>query len=117
MIKFPINPMPKVRMTGRSKFGNPRAKQCLEYQNQIANLARFTLPKFGKGLIGFKSLVFNRCGRPCDLDNLQKAFFDGLQYGEIFKNDNQIRALDGLRVNYVKDLKDSGIEFEIYALE
>lgn len=104
-----------MRMTGRSKWGDPRARACMEYQQSVATFARFErVPQFGKALVGFSKLRFVRCGRPCDSDNLEKSFFDGLQYAGVFENDSQIRAIDGLRVEYVKDQKEAMIEFEIY---
>ena len=111
-----INPKPKVRMTHRSKWSK-RARECLDYQESIAKLSvAFKFPKFEKNLIGFSRLIFRRCGRPVDLDNLVKSFFDGLEYGQVFKNDNQIRAIDSLKIEYVKDPKDAYIDFEIYQI-
>jgi len=115
--RFIINPMPKVRMTGRSKFANPRARACLEYQTQIATLAKFErVELFGSQLVGFSKLIFRRFGRLVDSDNLEKSFFDGLQFAGVFKNDNQIRAIDGLRVEYVDHPQKAMIEFDIYAI-
>lgn len=111
-----INPKPKVRMTQRSKWSK-RARECLDYQDDIAKLARaFRFPYFGKSLVGFSRLIFRRCGRLADNDNLLKAFQDGLQYGQVFDNDNQVRALDGFRIEYVKDPRDALIDFEIYKI-
>ena len=104
-------------MTGRSKFANPRAVECLAYQREIAQMAQYMrVPKFGKNLIGFSRLLFVRFGRPADADNIIKALWDGLQYGGIFDNDNQIRAIDNFRIEYTKDPKEAKIDFEIYIL-
>lgn len=113
--RFIINPEPKVRMTRGSKF-SARAKECLEYQDAIAKLAQYhKVPKFEKQDVIFHTITFVRAGRRCDIDNLLKAFFDGLQYGQVFKNDNQIRGFDCVRVIYLsaKDTIDPQIQFEI----
>lgn len=78
---------------------------------------KYRLPKFGKSKVGFAKLHFYRKGAEADVDNLQKSFFDGLQYYGAFDNDKQIKALDNLRVYSVKDEADARIEFIIYNLE
>lgn len=114
---FKGNPLPKVRMTGRSKW-NPRSMACLEYQKMVAWEAKSQkVPQFGKAKVGFARLHFYRYGRTCDIDNLIKSFFDGLEYGEVFANDNQIKAIDDLRVYSVKDPAEARTEFIIYQMD
>ena len=114
---FPINPQPKVRMTQKSKW-SAGAKKCLEYQNQIAELAVWLkVPPLQKRLIQFDKLHFYRCGRACDVDNLVKSFFDGLQYANTFENDNQIRKIKDLEIIYTKEPSMARIEFIIKPYE
>jgi len=114
---FKINPVPKVRMTGKSKWSD-RARKCLNWQKQIGYTAvLMKVKKFKKSNIGFAQLHFYRFGRECDIDNLQKSFYDGLQYGGVFDNDKQIKALDNVRVFKVDNEDDACIKFIIYKLD
>ena len=111
---IPLNPKPKFRMTQRSKH-SPQAKSCLEYQQAVAGYARYLrVPEFDRERVEFGHLHFYRKGRPCDIDNLLKSFLDGLEYGHIFHNDNQVVAITALKVFYVKDEEDARIEFSIF---
>jgi Holliday junction resolvase RusA-like endonuclease len=114
---FKINPFPKVRMTARSKWSK-RAQDCLAFQKMIAfEAVSQKVPKFGKSKVGFALLHFYRFGRDADTDNLQKSFYDGLQYGGIFNNDRQIKALDNHRIISVQSQAEARIEFIIYNLD
>ncbi len=85
----PGKPVPKVRMTQKSKWG-PRAKKCLEYQEKVAWHARAAkIPP----LTGDVELTVRICqpdrGR-ADLDNIVKSIQDSLQYAGVIKNDRQV---------------------------
>ena len=111
---IPINPEPKVRMTQRSKF-TKRARECLEYQQAIAVASQYLrVPHFGKKDVIFGKLYFYRKGRRCDVDNLQKSLYDGMQFGGIFHNDNQIVGIDNLRIFYIPKDEEAKIVFSIY---
>lgn len=111
--RFDINPIPKVRMTNRSKW-TEKAQACLAYQQAIADLCRVhNVPRLGTALLELH-VKFVRNARLADWDNLVKAFCDGLQYGGVFENDNQIRRTE-IEVEYTKD--KPYIEFTIEAID
>lgn len=106
-----LNPRPKVRMTQRTKWSK-RAQECLEYQAHIAWLCtKAKVPSFNKNLVEIDVLFF-RQGVKCDIDNLIKAFLDGLQYGKIIKNDKQVQKITS-EVQYVPKGETPGIYFSI----
>lgn len=85
----PGRPVPKVRMTQKSKW-SPRAKRCLEYQEKVAWHAKAAkIPTFA----GDVELTVRICrgsrGRG-DLDNILKTVQDGLQRSGVIKNDRQV---------------------------
>lgn len=111
LYRFEINPLPKVRMTQRSKW-SPRATICLRYQQEIAWLYRnYVKTEWGKQDVAMR-IAFFRLGRRCDTDNLEKAFIDGLQYGNAFVNDNQVRRVEK-EVFYIK----KGQPFILFSIE
>jgi len=106
-------PRPKVRMTGRSKY-TKSAIQCLAYQREIAWSAKaLNLPRFPDGYLGL-TVNFFVPKFHADLDNLVKAFLDGLQYGGIFKNDRQFVEI---AAKQFIDKEEPRIEFEIEGVQ
>lgn len=98
-IIIPGQPIPAQRMTQKSKW-NLRSKRSLEYQELVAWCAKKAkIPTFkGEVAVGFE---FYRKGKQkCDLDNLIKAAADGLQYGGMVENDNQITKIFYAQVHY-----------------
>lgn len=87
----PGRPVPAQRMTQKSKW-TERAQKSLNYQEKIA--WAWKAKAQGKKLEGSLKLscrfYFND-RKHGDLSNLVKAVEDGLQYGDAFDNDKQIR--------------------------
>lgn len=92
-ITVPGRPVPKVRMTQKSKW-SPRARKCLNYQERIAGEAMVARSKLkAKKLEGPLELtvrLFFSDKRHGDLSNYVKCVEDSLQYGQLFDNDKQI---------------------------
>lgn len=108
---FPLNPLPKMRMTQKSKW-TPRAQKCLQYQRNVAQLANiFKMPILGCKYVTIQ-VLFVRFGRECDTDNLEKALLDGLQYGGVFENDKQVKIVMK-QVNYTKVRDEAMIKMTI----
>jgi len=85
----PGKPVPKVRMTQKSKW-SPRAKNCLAYQKHVAWHAKAAkVPTFTGDIELTVRICRGSRGRG-DLDNFVKTIQDGLQYGGIIKNDRQV---------------------------
>lgn len=93
-LTIPGRPVPKVRMTQRSKW-TERAQKCLNYQERIAEeamVARSNLPnKMFSGYLILTARLFFSDRRHGDLSNYIKCIEDGLQHGQLFDNDKQIR--------------------------
>jgi len=90
---------PKVRMTQKSKW-NPRAKRQLENQASMAEW--FQLAYKGKPAIAEPCILSFAVHLPhkrrIDVDNIQKAIQDALQYGGIVVDDYLIRGTDTTRL-------------------
>ncbi len=85
----PGKPVPKVRMTQKSKW-SPRAKRCLEYQEKVAWAAKAAkIPTFA-GDVELTVKISRGSRGTGDLDNIVKTIQDGLQYAGIIKNDRQV---------------------------
>jgi len=98
---IPGRPVPAQRMTQKSKW-TKRAKKSLDYQEKVAWewKAKARGLKLQGPLKLSCSFYFND-KRHGDLSNLVKAVEDGLQYGNAFENDKQIKRYG-----------DSGIFFD-----
>ena len=85
----PGQPVPKVRMTQKSKWTG-RARKTLDYQEYVAWCAKAAkIPTYtGDVMLTVKVCLGGR-GR-ADLKNIIAAVEDGLQYGGIVLNDKQI---------------------------
>ena len=94
---------PKVRMTQRSKW-NPRAKRQLENQANMATWFRIHYRGGNKKKepISFPCILSFAVHLPhkrrIDVDNIQKAIQDALEYGGIVENDCLIRGTDKTRL-------------------
>ncbi|MBO8127480.1 MAG: RusA family crossover junction endodeoxyribonuclease [Firmicutes bacterium] len=124
-ITVPGRPVPKVRMTQRSKW-SPRAQASLQYQERVAWSAKAqTRHAQLFGPVRLSVWVYLRPtqrgllpeNRP-DLSNVIKAIEDGLQYGGIVKNDRQIieYGMSGYRLDYnerveitLEEISDEGV--------
>ena len=85
----PGRPVPKVRMTQKSKW-SPRAKRCLEYQEKVAWCAKQAkIPTF-TGDVELTVRICRGSRGTGDLDNIVKSCTDGLQYAGVIKNDRQV---------------------------
>lgn len=90
---------PKVRMTTKGKW-NKRARRQLDNQGALA--------QWFKKAYGNKKPITEPCllsfaihlphKRRVDVDNLQKAIQDALQYGGVIENDYLIRGTDNTRL-------------------
>lgn len=97
---------PKVRMTQRSKW-SPRARVYLESQETLAGLLRTAYtgrePISEPCILSFSVHLTHR--RRVDVDNIQKAIQDSLQYcpetdprGPVIKDDHLIHGTDRTRM-------------------
>ena len=96
-LSMPVRVIPCVRMTQRSKHGNPRARAYLD--NQAAIRDRVTLimrqhdikpfDRKDKLRVNFKVV---RTAERGDFDNFIKAVADALQHA-VYPNDSQIRNI------------------------
>jgi len=89
-IIIPIQPVPKARMTQRSKYASKAARKTIDYQNEIADRLKYEyrVPDF-EGEIELNLLFFVR-GNRGDRLNFAKAIEDAIQRAGIVKNDKQI---------------------------
>lgn len=107
-VGVPGRPVPKVRMTHRSKHADPRARECLAYQQRVRMLAAVAAQQAGltRRGIGRRESVFTgpvrvdwtayisrQRGIP-DKDNIEKSILDALQ-PEIVRVDNVARVPQG----------------------
>lgn len=101
----PGRPVPKARMTRRSKW-TKRAKRSLDYQEQVAAevmvlKAEMSGKKQLEGPLKLTVEFYFADRRHGDLSNYIKAIEDGLQYGQLFQNDKQIiRYGEGTGIYY-----------------
>lgn len=96
-ITVPGRPVPKVRMTQKSKW-NTRAQASLRYQENVAWTAKAATRNAQLfGPVRLSVWIFLKPtksgllpGNRPDLSNVIKAIEDGLQYGRVIENDRQI---------------------------
>ncbi len=89
LIEVPGRPVPKARMTQKSKW-TKRAKKCLDYQKQVAWAAKIKKEKF-EGPVKLTARFYFKDRKHGDLSNYIKSVEDGLQHGQIVENDKQVR--------------------------
>lgn len=108
-LTIPVNPIPKVRITYRSKWSK-RAKRSLEYQKLIAGywMTKKTEIRL-TGNLYLKCIFYRNDKRRIDIDNLVKIVQDGLQYGQAFEDDSQIKKIEA-DLCYDKDNPRTEIE-------
>lgn len=124
-ITIPGRPVPKVRMTQKSKW-SPRAQASLQYQKTVAWAAKACTKNtqlFGPVRLSvWVYLKPTKKGqlpenRP-DLSNVIKAIEDGLQYARVVENDKQIieYGMSGYRLDYnerveitLEEISDEGV--------
>lgn len=85
----PGHPVPKARMTQRTKWGR-REQASLAYQRSVAEYAQLACPIGIVEPVRLTVRFYVRGGHRGDLANLIKAVEDGLQYGKVIVNDRQI---------------------------
>jgi len=108
-VVIPGRPVPKARMTQRSKWADPRARECLAYQQRVRVLAAMAAKRAGlvhKSMARHDSVfagpvrvdwtahIAKRRGGTPDRDNIEKTVLDGLQ-PEIICSDNIGRVPQG----------------------
>lgn len=124
-IIVPGRPVPKVRMTQKSKW-SPRAIASLQYQETVAWTAK-AVTKNAKlfGPVRLAVWIYLKPtqegqlpGNRPDLSNVIKAIEDGLQYGQIVANDRQIieYGMSGYRLDEterveitIEEINDEGV--------
>lgn len=110
-IVVPGKPIPAVRMTQRGKYVSKQAGRYLAYKNQVGWAAKAARVKQITGdieVIGIAYIYGNRSG---DVDNLAKAWLDGLN-GIAWLDDRQVRRLTVERVQ-VDQEEEQRAEIEI----
>lgn len=125
-ITVPGRPVPKVRMTQKSKWRDPRAIASLQYQETVAWTAKAST-KNAKlfGPVRLSVWIYLKPtkegqlpGNRPDLSNVIKAIEDGLQYGQIVENDRQIieYGMSGYRLSKterveitIEEISDEGV--------
>ena len=99
----PGRPVPAVRMTRRSKWVNPQAKRCLDYQMLVAWHARAATTGRPTAAPVRLDAVFHLHGaRRGDLSNLVKAVEDALN-GVVWVDDRQVVELHAWILECGKD--------------
>ena len=113
----PGKPVPKVRMTQRSKFSK-QAKRCLEYQGRVETCAWLAGQNFGipEPPVAI-TLLFSFADRVRrDPDNLAKSVLDGLQPAIIPDDSTKIVRHLVISVDHV-DPGDEQVEVTIIPLD
>lgn len=134
------NPLSAVRMTYKSKFVDPAAKEYLQFKNGIAELLRLNLvasairstpriemtnkfPIFDDegekilpltATVNIKAKFYRGNKQRVDIDNLLKMLLDLLQTAKIIYNDDQVRKISA---ELYKDDPNPRFEFEISILQ
>ncbi|MFW6145527.1 MAG: RusA family crossover junction endodeoxyribonuclease [bacterium] len=90
-LTIPGRPVPAQRMTQKSKWSK-RARRSLDYQEKVAWEFKAAAPGTKlEGPLKLTAKFYFADRRHGDLSNLIKAIEDGLQYGQAFENDKQIK--------------------------
>jgi len=99
-IIIPGRPVPAARMTRRGKWVKANAKRYLAFKDIIRWTALDVMRKSGlepfDGPIAVELHAWISGGRPGDLDNIEKAIFDGLN-GIVWYDDRQIEEIHAYR--------------------
>lgn len=111
-IHLRINPMPAPRMTQRSKWANPQAKEYFTFKNTIGWLTYNVIYPYSSQDLLAISCRFNRFGRECDGDNMLKALIDALQSAEIIPNDKKVVEVHYF-VTYTNQEQEAFIDLHI----
>lgn len=113
---IPGRPVPAVRMTQRSKFKNKQALRYLEYKERIGWEAKAAkIPKFHGRNIHVNAVAYLCAGPEPDVDNLGKAFLDGLN-AIVWDDDRQVRKLT-VEKRFVENKEAQRVEIEIKEVE
>jgi crossover junction endodeoxyribonuclease RusA len=92
-IVIPGRPVPAVRMTQRSKFVSKQAQRYLAYKDQIGWEAKAAKAKLSHAPFKVSAKAYIDCNKPdMDVDNLAKAFLDGLNK-IAWHDDRQVTSL------------------------
>lgn len=107
-----INPLPKARMTRRSKWSK-RAGRTLKYQESLAWLMR--QQNFGvkqtRQPLSLSATFGVKSRQPSDLKNLIAALEDALQYSGLIENDRQI--IEYNRCQVINEVKKPFLKMEV----
>jgi Holliday junction resolvase RusA-like endonuclease len=114
-LTIPGRPVPAVRMTQRSKFSNKTAQRYLAYKEQIgweAKAAGCKEPLIGKIEVSAKAYI-KLLSREIDIDNLAKAFLDGLNKIAWYDDQQVVRLImDKIYVGHASEER-AEIEFRL----
>jgi Holliday junction resolvase RusA-like endonuclease len=91
-IIVPGHPVPAVRMTQRGKFIKKSAGRYLAYKNHIGWCAKAAGIKQITGDVEVIGIAYIHGNKSGDIDNLAKAWLDGLN-GIAFIDDGQVKRL------------------------
>ena len=92
--RIKIRPFPAVRMTQRSKHGDPRASEYMNWKTRVGWAAKSMMDPFPKGsLLSIRAAFIYKTGTGVqgDFDNLAKGLTDALQTAGIIPNDRKIK--------------------------
>lgn len=102
-LTIPGRPVPAQRMTRYSKY-NERSQKSLSYQEKVAwEWKAKAKGKKLEGRIRLSCIFYFNDRRHGDLSNLVKAIEDGLQYGNAFDNDKQIKEYGKTKIIFDDD--------------